>query len=465
MNLKKGQVIDLEIEKIAFGGNGLGRYECRVVFVPGTMPGDKVKAAFTKIKDDFAEADLVEVVQKSPDRIEPKCKFFDKCGGCQFQFMPYEMQLQIKKQQVIDSFERIGKLKNPPVAEIIGCDQQYYYRNKMEFSFGYDEAMKFAVGMHLPGRRYDILDLTECFLESDFSAKIVNIIREFIGVTKWPPFKYSIGEGFLQSLYIREGKRTNEVMINLVTSDDMPSDFDEKMEELVKILSELRDEVNPAKKITSIYWTKVISRRGVPKQKRETLLYGKRTLTEKLALKNGDELTFEILPQAFFQVNTFQAEILYNQVADFALKKSHGTVFDLFCGTGTIGLFLAKHVEQVFGVELILDAVRTARENAQFNKIFNIDFLVGDVDKILHQLKDRPSLIVVDPPRAGLTKGMIGKLNDFDAKTIIYVSCNPATLARDCNLLSEYGYKVGEIVPVDMFPNSYHIECVCLLER
>lgn len=254
-------------------------------------------------------------------------------------------------------------------------------------------------------------------------------------------------------------------MINLVTSDDMPSDFDEKMEELVKILSELRDEVNPAKKITSIYWTKVISRRGVPKQKRETLLYGKRTLTEKLALKNGDELTFEILPQAFFQVNTFQAEILYNQVADFALKKSHGTVFDLFCGTGTIGLFLAKHVEQVFGVELILDAVRTARENAQFNKIFNIDFLVGDVDKILHQLKDRPSLIVVDPPRAGLTKGMIGKLNDFDAKTIIYVSCNPATLARDCNLLSEYGYKVGEIVPVDMFPNSYHIECVCLLER
>jgi 23S rRNA (uracil1939-C5)-methyltransferase len=465
MNLKKGQVIDLEIEKIAFGGNGLGRYEGRVVFVPGTMPGDKVKAAFTKIKDDFAEADLVEVVQKSPDRIEPKCKFFDKCGGCQFQFMPYEMQLQIKKQQVIDSFERIGKLKNPPVAEIIGCDQQYYYRNKMEFSFGYDEAMKFAVGMHLPGRRYDILDLTECFLESDFSAKIVNIIREFIGVTKWPPFKYSIGEGFLQSLYIREGKRTNEVMINLVTSDDMPSDFDEKMEELVKILSELRDEVNPAKKITSIYWTKVISRRGVPKQKRETLLYGKRTLTEKLALKNGDELTFEILPQAFFQVNTFQAEILYNQVADFALKKSHGTVFDLFCGTGTIGLFLAKHVEQVFGVELILDAVRTARENAQFNKIFNIDFLVGDVDKILHQLKDRPSLIVVDPPRAGLTKGMIGKLNDFDAKTIIYVSCNPATLARDCNLLSEYGYKVGEIVPVDMFPNSYHIECVCLLER
>ncbi|MFA7686000.1 MAG: 23S rRNA (uracil(1939)-C(5))-methyltransferase RlmD [Candidatus Gracilibacteria bacterium] len=465
MQLRKGQIIDLDIEKIAFGGNGLGKFEGRVVFVPGTMPGDKVKAAFTRIKDDFAEADLVEVVKKSPDRIEPKCKFFDKCGGCQLQFMPYGMQLQVKKQQVIDSFERIGKIKNPPVSEIIGCDQQYYYRNKMEFSFGYDEAMKFAIGMHLPGRRYDILDLTECFLESDFSAKIVNEIRDFIIGTTWPPFKYSIGEGFLQSLYIREGKRTNEVMVNLVTSDDIPEDFDKKMEECVEILAKIKDENNSAKKITSIYWTKVINKRGFPKQKRETLLYGKRTLTEKLALKNGDELTFEILPQAFFQVNTFQAEILYNQVANFALKKSHGTVFDLFCGTGTIGLFLAKHVEQVFGVELILDAVRTARENAQLNKIFNIDFLAGDVDKILHQLKDRPSLIVVDPPRAGLTKGMIGKMNEFDAKTIIYVSCNPATVARDCNLLSEYGYKVSEIVPVDMFPNSYHIECVCLLER
>jgi 23S rRNA (uracil1939-C5)-methyltransferase len=164
-------------------------------------------------------------------------------------------------------------------------------------------------------------------------------------------------------------------------------------------------------------------------------------------------------------VNTFQAEILYSQVLDFALRKSHETVFDLFCGAGTIGLFLAKHVEQVFGIELNLDAVKTARENAQLNNIFNIDFMVGDVGKLLHQIKNRPSLIVVDPPRAGLTKNIIGKINDFDAKTIIYVSCNPATLARDYNLFAEYGYGVSEIVPVDMFPNSHHIECVCLIER
>ena len=165
MQLKKGQIVELDIEKIAFGGSGLGKFEGRVVFVPNTMPGDKVRASFTRIKEDFAEADLVEIVRKSPSRVIPKCKFFDKCGGCQFQFMPYEMQLQIKKQQVIDAFERIGHVKNPPVSDIIGCKNQYYYRNKMEFSFGFDSDMKFALGMHLPGRRYDILDLTECHLE------------------------------------------------------------------------------------------------------------------------------------------------------------------------------------------------------------------------------------------------------------------------------------------------------------
>lgn len=462
MQLRKGQIIELQIFKIAFGGKGLGKYEGRVVFVPGTMPGDKVRASFTRIKDDFAEADLVEIIEKSSDRLGPKCKFFEKCGGCQFQFMPYEMQLQIKKQQVIDAFERIAKIKNPPVSEIIGCEQQYYYRNKMEFSFGFDEKMEFALGMHLPGRRYDILNLTECHLQSEFSTKIINFVRDFILGTDWSPYKYSVGEGFLQSLYIREGKRTNEVMVNLVTSDDVPKDLDAKVGGFVSGLCELEDS---DKKVTSIYWTKVINKRGTPKQRKETLLYGKRTLTEKLILKNSDELVFEILPQAFFQVNTFQAEILYGRVADFALRESHGIVFDLFCGTGTIGLFLAKHVEQVFGIELNLDAVRTARENAQLNKIFNIDFFVGDVGKLLHQMKNRPSLIVVDPPRAGLTKNMIGKMNDFDAKTIVYVSCNPATLARDCDLFEKYGYRIEEIVPVDMFPNSSHIECVCLLTR
>lgn len=462
MQLKKGQIIDLVIERIAFEGAGIGKYEGLVTFVNGTMPRDKVKAAFTRIKKDFAEARLVEIVSPSPDRIKPRCKYFDVCGGCHFQFMSYEKQLAVKKQHVIDAFERIGKIKNPPVEDVIGCKEPYYYRNKMEFSFGYDGEMKFALGMHLPGRRYDILDLEECYLQSELSNKILGVFRKFCVEKKWLPFKFSTDEGLLRSLYVREGKRTNECMVNLVISENIPENFEKDVEELVAKLTALKD---GDKKITSIYYSQVISRRGVPRQIKESLVYGKRTLSEKLVMENGDELVFDILPQAFFQVNTFQAEVLYNEVLKLALAKSHNMVFDLFCGTGTIGLFMAKHVEKVFGIELSPEAIKVAYKNAQKNNIFNVDFFIGDVGELLYKINERPSLIIIDPPRAGLTKKIIQRLNDFGPPEIIYVSCNPATLARDCQMLGEYGYKVKKITPVDMFPHSYHIENVCLLSR
>ncbi len=465
MQLKKGQSVEFDIHTIAFGGAGLGKYEGLSVFVHGTMPGDRVKAAFTRIKENFAEADLIEIVKPSSDRVCPRCKYANVCGGCDFQFMPYEKQLEIKKQQVMDSFERIGKIYDPPVAEIIGCKETFYYRNKMEFSFGYDEQMIFALGMHVPERRYDVMDLEECFLESEFSVKILNAIRDFCVSKKWQPFQFSCGKGFLQSLYIREGKRTNEVLVNLVTSDQIPSDFENGIEDFVGMLLELSDEKNEAKKITSIYWSEVINKKGQRKEIKEHLVYGKKMLSEKMILKNGDSLSFDISPQAFFQVNTFQAEILYSEVTKLASENNHETVFDLFCGTGTIGLFLAKHCGEVFGIELNEESVKAARENAQKNKIFNIDFFTGDVSKLLYSLRARPSLIVVDPPRAGLTEKIIKKINEFSAKQIIYVSCNPTTLARDCQWFLSYGYKTKSIQPVDMFPHSYHIECVCLLER
>ncbi len=468
MQLKKGEIIELEISDIAFGGSGIGRYDGKVVFVNSVMRGDKVKASLKRIKKDFMEADLVEIVSKSPERIEPRCPYFERCGGCSFQFMPYEKQLELKKQHVIDSFERIGKLKNPPVKEVIGCENQYFYRNKMEFSFGYDGEMNFALGMHVPGRKFDILDLEECYLQSELSVKIVNLMRDFAVKKKWKPFKFSVGEGFLRQLFVREGKNSGEVLVNLVTSNDLPENFEKDKMELVHELLELNQNEGgsePDKRITSIYWSEIISKRGVRRQTREHLLFGKRTLNEKLNLKNGDSLEFDILPQAFFQVNTAQAEILYNRVLELVKRGEHNVVFDLFCGTGTIGLFIAKHVEQVWGVELNEDAVVVARENARKNNIFNIDFFTGDVGKVLERMKDRPSLIVVDPPRAGLTPKMIDQLNGFGAGEIIYVSCNPATLARDCQLLGEYGYKVQEITPVDMFPHTYHIENVCLLSR
>lgn len=463
MQLQKGQIVEFDVEKLAFGGAGIGKYNGMTVFVEGAMPGDKVRGSFSRIKPKFAEVKLVEIVKPSSDRIEPRCKYAGTCGGCQLQHMPYEQQLAFKRQHVIDAFERIGKIYSPPVEEIIGCEEQFFYRNKMEFSFGYDAEMNFTLGLHLPGRRYDILDVDVCYLQSEFSVKIVNATRDFMAARGWAPFKYSNGDGFLRSLYIRDGKRTGEVMINITTSEDVPEDVEAGMAEFVKML--LGIEGGADEKIVSVYWSMIVSRRGMQKKIKEKLLYGKASYREKMILRNGDELSFDILPQAFFQVNTRQAEILYSQVLDFAMERGHEIIFDLFCGTGTIGLFLAKHAQQVLGVELNEDAVKIARENAQKNGIFNIDFFVGDVAKVLGKVRERPSLIVVDPPRAGLTEKMISQMNEFGAGQIIYVSCNPSTLARDCAWLGAYGYKVRAVKPVDMFPHTFHIENVCFLER
>lgn len=458
MNLKKGQIVELAVERIAFGGAGIAKYNGLTVFVKETMPGDVVEAAFRRIKPNYAEAELVKIVQPSRDRVQPRCPYSGTCGGCQIMYMPYEKQLEFKKQNVIDSFERIGKIYNPPVADIIGSRDIFYYRNKMEFTFGYDEAMNFTFGLHLPERKFDILDVHECYLQSELSAKIVNAVRDFMKARGWLPFKYSNGEGFLKALYIRDGKRTGEVMINLVTSDQMPADAEEGIKKFMELIRQFKE-------VVSIYWTQVISRRGVRKQFKETLLHGKPAIVEKMILQNGDEMSFVIAPQAFFQVNTFQAEILYSQVVKLALQKPQNVIFDLFCGTGTIGLFLAKHAEQVVGIELNEEAVKSARENASRNAIFNIDFYTGEVNKVLSAVRQRPSLVVVDPPRIGLNEKLIAKISDFGANQLIYVSCNPATLARDCAWLKAYGFAVKQIQPVDMFPHSFHIENVCLLER
>lgn len=455
--MKKGEIIELEISTLAFGGKGLGKIDGKAVFVDLAVPGDKVRASVTKIKSNYLEAKLVEILVPSAKRVAVKCPYFGVCGGCQFQHLPYEDQLEIKKQHVVDSFERIGEMSNPPVLEILGSADHYYYRNKMEFSFGYDEEMNFALGMHLPGRRYDILDLKECHLQSAESAKIVNTVREWALNSGLKPYRFQTEEGELKALYIRESKRTNERIVNLVTAEKVPENFEALLEKLSAAMGEIE--------VSSFYWSQVISRRGMPRQTVEHLVCGKKTITEKMILANGDELSFDIHPQAFFQVNTLQAEILYNEVVKLATENPCELVFDLFCGTGTIGLFLAKHCGQVVGVELNKDAVESAILNARRNNIFNIDFFAGDVAKVLSDLKHKPSLIVVDPPRAGLTAKMIKQVSDFGTNKVIYVSCNPATMARDCLLLREFGFKVKKIQPVDMFPQTFHIENVALLER
>ncbi len=459
MNFQKGQIVEIDIITLAFGGAGMGKFEGMSVFVEKTMPGDKVKASFTKIKKQFAHADLVEIIKPSPSRITPKCSHSGTCGGCQLQFLPYLQQLKFKKQQVIDTFERIGKIYSPPVEDILGCTEEFYYRNKLEFSFGYDDKMRFSLGFHLPHRRYDILGISECYLQSSFIPQLLEKVKAFVLKRKWKPFRYSDGSGFLKSLFVREGKNTGEIMINLSTSDSVPKDFEEGMKEFVDILSSILD-----KKITSIYWTKIISKRGQPKTAEETLLFGNPFLTEQLKV-GEDILTFEIPPQSFFQTNTHQAEVLYSEIVKIVKDKSPKVVFDLFCGTGSIGMFLSKYAKKVFGIEIDKNSVDIASRNAKKNGISNIEFFQGDVYKTLKDVDEKPSLIVVDPPRVGLGTKLVQQLLLFNSPVIVYVSCNPSTLARDCCEFQENGYSVKKIQPVDMFPHTFHIENVCLLEK
>lgn len=464
--IRKGDIIELSIDKLTFEGGGLGEINGLKIFVEGSFPGDIVKAFVFKSKKNYAEARLIEILTASPYRITPRCEYVGTCRGCQMQEIPYEKQVEIKKTHIEDCLSRIGGFKEVKVSEIIPSKDNFYYRNKMEFSFGYDADKNFTLGMHAPNRRFDILDLKNCFLQSEFSNAILALVRKFAKDHGFIPFNFGNGEGDFRSLYIREGKRTGEVMVNIVVSGNVSQKTIDDISELSILLSNLKSIARGEedKKIVSVYMTKVISKKGVPRIDRPYLLFGKPSISEKMIIDDL-ALSFDIYPSSFFQVNTFQAEELYRIVRDFARQKAHGVVFDLFCGTGTIGLFLAKYVNQVIGVEIVEDAVKAARENALKNGIFNADFFLGDVFKKLSDIRERPSLVVVDPPRSGLSEKSILKLNEFSPSQIIYVSCNPATLARDLKIFSEFGYNIKIIKAVDMFPHTYHIETVVLIEK
>lgn len=445
MQYKKGEIIKVEINKIAFGGAGIGRYDDRVVFVPNTVPGDIVKARLTRIKPNFFEARVDKFIKESEKRIEPRCPHFAECGGCSLQYLNYEDQLKIKESQVVEALEHIGGFRNPPVKEIIGNKSPWYYRNKMEFSFSYGSDGRVLLGLHPKGYRYEVFELRECYLQTEKTAEIVQIVQKFTQDHNLKPFNYKKGEGLLRSLIVRFGKRTNERMINLVVSDEEFA-FKKEFKELF------------TKFATSIYITRIIQNKGRRTETKEELIYGKKVLLEKMC-----DLKFEILPQAFFQPNTLQAETLYKTVAELGEISEKDTVFDLFCGTGTIGLFLANKAKKVYGADSNESAIHNAIENARLNGITNIKFHAGDAYKAVKEWGIKPDVTVVDPPRSGLSKKLCEKLAKLKTPKIVYVSCNPTTQARDLQILKKYGYKLITMQPIDMAPHTYHIETVAKL--
>jgi len=464
--VKKRDEVVLEIESAAFEGAGVARLDNQVVFVPHTVPGDIVRAVVTRKKKRHLEASLLEVLSPSPERIEPKCKYFGTCGGCSWQCMHYETQLDCKRNQVQELLERIGGVGSVEVEPTLPSEAPFYYRNKMEFSFGSNRWLTkeeidtgdrlkkgFALGLHIPKRFDKILDLDVCYLQPDPSVAIVNRVREIALQEGWTCHNVRSNSGYLKNLVLRIGQGTGELMINLVTSTHEP----ERMTLLADIL------VTEFPTICTIINSINSARSPVALGEIEHVVHGNGTIREKMG-----PLFFEITPTVFFQPNTLQAERLVSTVKSFLDLSSEESVYDLFCGLGTIGLSLADQAGQVIGVENHAASVEMARKNCQVNGIENCVFEVGDASEAFSSefraKFGRMDRVVLDPPRPGLHPKVCEALLIVKPEKIVYTSCNPATQARDLKLLSE-GYSVDRVQPIDMFPQTYHIEVVAALSR
>jgi 23S rRNA (uracil1939-C5)-methyltransferase len=439
----RGDVLELTIDSLAHGGNGVARHDGYVVFVAGAVPGDRVRAVVGKAKRAYAEARTVEIVTPSPDRVPPLADH----PGAPWQVLPYERQLEVKAEQVREALERIGHLSDFELEPIVPAVEQWRYRNKLEYSFGTGPDGELVCGFHAPGRWDEILPMTDCLLASERS----NTVREQVlqwcrgqGLSAWDRRDQV---GLLRNLVVREGRRTGELQVRLVTS---PGAFDV-------------DALADAVECDGLFWTR-------QEQLGETALGGETTLlsgTPQLREQVGG-LDFLVSPEAFFQTNTEMAEQLYSLAAEYAQLRGHERVFDLYCGIGTIGLTLAARAREVVGVEIVESAVADAIENARINDIVNARFYAGDIRLAMRDLVEeagRPDVAVVDPPRAGLSQKVVRRILEAQPSRIVYVSCNPTTLAPNAAQMVEAGYRLVRVRPVDMFPQTPHIESVALLER
>lgn len=446
--------VEVEITDLAFGGRGVGRVDGRVVMVEGGYPGDRVLAQVFKQRASLWEARAVEVLTPSPHRESVRCQHVGICGGCKLQGLQYELQLAEKASQVTEALKRLGKFPDPPVTAPVAAPEPFEYRNKMEFSFGADPQGKLICGLHLPGRFDRVFDLEECHLVPPTFARVVRTVREYLRERQVPAYEPRKHTGYARFLVVRRSVSTGELLVNLVTTT---ADF--ALRE--GLTARLRTEVP---EITSLVHTESDSRAQVAMGERQSVWLGRAGMTERLG-----PFEFDLGPQSFFQTNSLQASRLYDLVVESAEPKGGELALDLYCGTGTIGLYLAPHVGGVLGVESSQEAVDCAVTNAGRNGIANARFVCADV---LAWLKaraaqagaERPHLVVLDPPRAGLHPDVPRRVAALMPRRIVYVSCNPAALARDAQLLAELGFRLKRVTPLDMFPQTAHIESVAVLD-
>src|SRR3954468_1533610 len=440
---KPGAELELAVRDFAFGGAGIARIEGYVVFVRGAVPGDRVLARVTRSKRDYAEAVLVDVLEPSPERTAAVAPH----PGAPWGVLPYERQLEEKERQVREALVRYGGFEDPPVAAITAADATWRYRNKLEYSFGESDDGKLVLGFHKPGRWNEIEDVGEDALASEEIDAVRNAAREWAreeGLSAWDRRS---GDGFLRNLVVREGRRSGQLQVRIVTSE---GDF--RAESFAGALAS-----------DSVLWTQTGGIAETTRDGKTVLLQGEEWIEETLC-----SLRFRISHEAFFQTNTEMADRLYAEAAGAAGPSGSERLYDLFCGIGTIGLSMARDVRELWGVELVEQAIVDARRNAALNGIGNAHFLAGDVRTELRPLVERagkPDVVLVDPPRAGLSQKVVRRILETEPKRIVYVSCNPSTLAPNARQIAEAGYSLESVTPVDMFPQTPHIEAVALFTR
>ncbi len=484
---ERGDRLELTTQSLAFEGKAVARREDGyVIFVEGAVARERVIAEIKKSKGSYAEAYLVSVLDAGPDRRTPICPYFGTCGGCAMQHLTYSAQLAAKRQQVIDLFQRVGMIPDPPVREVLAAPEEYHYRNKMEFSFSNERWLteeeigsstvqdRFALGLHVRERFDRVIDTKACFLPKPIVTDILDFTRRFAienHLAVYAPDKKTAvpspavtqdsnsgpdtpDPGLLRFLVVKTSHATGEVMVNLVTRQEAP-------ELLIRYAKELMLTV-PA--VTTIVNTINSRRSQVATGEYEIVYHGDGTIRDAIG-----GATYRISANSFFQANTPQAERLYTLAANFAELEPDDIVWDLYCGTGTISIFVAPKVRHVLGLELVEAAIADARANAIANDITNVDFIAGDLKNILnsnsaHRIPDiqRPTAMIIDPPRSGMHPEVIREVLKLAPERISYISCNPATQARDVALLLD-AYELVELQPVDMFPQTYHIECVAKL--
>jgi 23S rRNA (uracil1939-C5)-methyltransferase len=449
--VKRGEELELRIDSLAYGGNGVARVNGFVVFVRGGLPGDLVRARVSKAKRGLAEAVAQSVLEPSSERVEAPGRHFGACGGCRFQDLAYESQLAAKQQQVRDALVRIGRIAGPPLEPIVPAASVFGYRNKLEYSFAAGEE-GVRLGFHRAGRWDEIVDIDECLLTTDLGNAIRLAVRAWAREERLEPYDQSTGTGYLRHLVVREGRNTGQALVLLVTAPG------ERFETGYFV-----DVVRRFPEVRSVYWAindTPAERTNVPAK----LLWGEEAIEEEIL-----GLRFRLRPGAFLQTNTEMAERLYSLAREYAGLGGTENVLDLYCGTGTIALALARDAATVWGLEISEEAVACAIENAELNGIGNARFYAGNVGQTLEELVEEsgpPDVVVVDPPRAGLAGKALRRTGALGAGRIVYVSCNPTTLASDVQVLrDEFGYELRRCRPVDMFPHTPHVESVSLLTR